>query len=322
MRGRSISVAFPTRNQAELAISTVRSFLDRSSGTVPLEFVIVDDDSTPECRSELASGLAAVRREVGKSGPNIVLHLSDGRLGVARARNMTAALASRDILFITDGHVSACDRWDEMAADVPSSTVVAGTIRDDNSSFHGYGCVLAVPFMGTHWVRKRTETGTPVQVAASPATVLWRRTFLDIGGFDSAMNLYGAIEPEFSVRAWLAGFEIHSYPDLEIFHQFKDKDARVGFLGEVRPSMIHNAVRFGILYLPELMIIEMLRYYALLFPEQVQEGFNSVDSGAAFRRREWLAANLPRDFSWYCSFFSLKDQGGEAVLPSGDSVIA
>jgi hypothetical protein len=295
----------------------VRSFLDNSSGSVPIEFVIVDDNSTPECRAELADSVDAIRREVGKGGPNIVLHLSDDRLGVARARNMTAALASRDVLFITDGHVKACDRWDEIAADVPPSTVLAGTIRDENSKFHGYGCVLAVPFMGTHWVRERPEEGSPIQVAASPATVLRRQTFLDIGGFDSGMNLYGAIEPEFSVRAWLAGAEIRSCPDLEIFHHFKDKETRVGFLGEVRPSMIHNAVRFGILYLPEAMIIEMLRYYALLFPQHVQEGFNSVDSGDAFRRREWLAGNLPRDFAWFCSRFSLKDQGGETVLPTG-----
>lgn len=314
-RSASISLAFPTRNQPDLALSTLKSAVDNASGNIPLEFVVVDDQSSDSDRAILRDGIASLRRQLGRSGPRIVSRFSNDRLGVARARNRCAATASGDVLFITDGHVNLCPRWDEMASAVPDSTIYAGTIRDQQSKFHGYGCTLVVPFMGTHWVRERPEDFVKTQVAASPATILKRRLFLDIGGFDAGMNLYGAIEPEFSVRAWLWGAEILGYPDLEVFHYFKNKEERDGWLGEARPSMIHNAVRFGILYLPEPLIIEMLRLYAMLFPANVQEGYRSVNTKAAFKRRRFLSANMKRDFMWFCNEFQLLDQGGEPIFP-------
>ena len=203
--------------------------------------------------------------------------------------------------------------WDEVVhQQLRPDRMLAGTVSQANTTFVGYGCRLVVPFMGTYWNKERIEHPVEVEIAACPATVLTRELFDRIGGYDDGMIMYGAAEPEFSVRAWLSGAEVMLIPALQVEHRFKPPEERIAFVREMRPNMVANALRFGLLYLDEPGSLQLLRYYALKFPNLFESALRIVEASDVWTRREELAARLPRSFDWYVDHFDLKDQlGGE-----------
>ena len=143
---------------------------------------------------------------------------------------------------MTDAHVRFTRGWDATVLDhIAPDRVLAGAIVQANSDFVGYGCRLVVPFMGTYWNKRKVEHPTQVQIAACPATVMSRDLFDRLGGYDEGMVMYGAAEPEFSLRAWLGGAEILLLPDLLVEHRFKPQQERVAFVRGVREHMVANA---------------------------------------------------------------------------------
>ena len=116
--------------------------------------------------------------------------------------------------------------------------------------------------------------------------------------------MYGAAEPEFSLRAWLSGAEVILVPQLVVEHRFKPPQERVAFVRGVREHMVGNSLRFGLLYTDEDGALQLLRYYALKFPQPVPAG---AGGRRAQRRvaaaRADLEATLARPFSWFVEHF-------------------
>ena len=127
------------------------------------------------------------------------------------------------------------------------------------------------------------------------------------------MLIYGAAEPEFSIRAWLSGFEIVNLASLVVRHQFKSADVRKRLIAERRIKIVHNNLRFGFLYLSEDMALRMMRLLAWQFPEQASEAFRLVETSDVFERRDKLEKSLLHDFAWFVERFALKDQAGEPI---------
>jgi hypothetical protein len=181
--------------------------------------------------------------------------------------------------------------------------------------FKGYGCRIIVPFMGTRWNRTVTSDDIqPIHVASSAGTILKTELFRKLGGYDSGMIFYGGAEPEFSIRGWLSGAEIVSIPNLTISHRFKMQDEKDAFLKELRPFMIHNNLRFGLLYLNNLSILQMIRYYALNFPDKIQEGLKLIENSDVWERRSILKGLLKHDFYWFVNKFGITDHIGQHIL--------
>jgi hypothetical protein len=234
---------------------------------------------------------------------------------VARARNLGARISRGEILFMTDAHVRFTAGWDRLVLEhVRPSHVLAATITDPASGFRGYGCRLVVPFMGTHWNRRAHDPGDPVQLASACGTVIPGELWERLGGYDEGMIVYGGSEPEFSVRAWLGGAQIVSVPDLEVAHRFKSRSERGSFIGPLRPAMIHNNLRFGLLYLGRLESFRMLRHLAMSYPDQVQEALALLTHSDVWRRRESLRRQLLHPFEWFVDRFELRDQVGGEIL--------
>jgi glycosyltransferase involved in cell wall biosynthesis len=277
-----------------------------------LEFVIADDQSDDDTEGYLRAAADELL-----SQPRIDIHVSrlDERHGVPRARNHAASMATADILFITDAHVRVSHGFDALILDnVKPERMIAGAITEANTNFIGYGCKLVVPFMGTYWNRQASGAPAPVQIAACPATAMTRALFNELGGYDAGMRLYGAAEPEFSVRAWLHGAEIWIHPDFQVEHRFKPKAERQEFIGEVRPYMVHNSLRFGLLYLSENGCMQLLRYQARKFPTLFCEAIRMVEQSDVWARREQLELQRRRPFEWFVQRFDLKDQIGGEIL--------
>ncbi len=128
------------------------------------------------------------------------------------------------------------------------------------------------------------------------------------------MMVYGAGEPEFSVRAWLQGAEIVALPELEVQHEFKSRDQLLRYMSGVRPYWVHNCIRFGLLYLSELGCMQLLSYYSHAFPAVFQGALRKVAESDVWQRRASLERERRRSFDWFVNYFGLKNQAGGKII--------
>jgi glycosyltransferase involved in cell wall biosynthesis len=302
--GITISVIIPARNEPEQLSRTIKSIVKSASRADALEIVIVDDASSENIRRISSLNQVPLR-----------FLRNNRRLGVPQSRNRGAELAQGEVLVMTDAHCRFSAGWDNIVRKkLRPNRILASTIIDPPSGFKGYGCKLIVPYMGTHWNRVLIPSGKPVHVASCAGTVIARDLFTKLGGYDDGMILYGAAEPEFSVRAWLSGADIVSEPALEVAHRFKRPREKKRFLSRLRPFMIHNNLRFGLLYLGESASLQMMRHFAMLFPKQIDQAVKLLHGSDVWVRRKYLRRTLARDFDWFIKRFALKDQVGNEIL--------
>lgn len=303
-----ISVVIPAHNEGPRLAQTLQSIAETRSTRARVEVVIADDQSDDDTEEYLRAAWPDLSRQPRL---DVVVTRTPERSGVPRSRNHAARLASAEILFITDAHVRFPEGWDATVyKHLRPDRIVAGAVGEAASAFVGYGCQLVVPFMGTYWNKDPVTSPAPVQIAACPATALTRDLFQRLGGYDDGMIMYGAAEPEFSVRAWLSGAEIMLVPGLLVQHVFKPREERTAFIRQVRQSMVSNGLRFGLLYCSEAGALQLLRYYALKFPNLFREALATVEASDVWARRAQLEAQFEHPFSWFVDRFGLKDQAG------------
>jgi Glycosyltransferases involved in cell wall biogenesis len=296
----------PARNEASRVQRTIQSLVSNKETSVSWEIIVVDDVSNDRCCDGLKVAAPRLTLTVVKSRR---------RLGVARARNLGAAKARGKVLFMTDSHVELCPGWDRLVLKtVKPGRIAAATITDRSSRFRGYGCSLVVPFMGTRWNRAPLARGLTVQIASAAGTALSRDLFWRIGGYDEGMRVYGAAEPEFSVRAWLSGAKIVSADGLEVSHRFKPRADRDAFIGRYRTDMVHNNLRFGLLYLSQMGVLQMIRHYSMTFPRHLPKACRLLSQSDVWERRSFLRKSLRFDFEWFIHRFDLLDQSGNQIL--------
>jgi GT2 family glycosyltransferase len=134
--------------------------------------------------------------------------------------------------------------------------------------------------------------------------VIDRGLFHHLGGYDESLAPYGVAEPEFSVRAWLSGYEIVNVPDLLIFHRFRPRDEFDAFLRSIDGAMRRKYLRFACYYLPEELLKETYEHYAAQAPDDFGACLVELEAGAVWARRAELK-KLPHDFRWFARRFNL-----------------
>lgn len=311
---KSISVALPCKDDPNGVLATLTAYSEQATDRHRLQFAVVDDGSVTSPVDETVLARTAADLGVGLKFER------QAWTGVAGARNRAASLCDGDIMVITDCHVAPSSGWDtEIERTLRPDLVLALTIADRDSGFRGYGCSLVVPFMGTRWNRERDKSPSKVVVASSAGTALYRSLFERLGGFDEGMQVYGGIEPEFSVRAWLAGAEIRSLPSVQIFHDFKTQEQVKTHLDKNRTNMVHNSLRFGCCYLDDERTMQMLRYYSKKFPDEFPEALSRLNNSDVWERRDQLEAMRVRSFSWLSQHLRIYDHAGFPVwIPVAD----
>jgi len=302
-----ISVVIPVRNEGERLNAAVSSIVAGRSSLFPLEIILVDDASSDCCCDGLAEAWTS---------PYHAVHLQIVRLpswsGIPYARNAGAAAASAPILFITDANVLFPPNWNvPIRQHSNPNRVLCATIADMDSSFRGYGCTLLLPSMGVNWIPDPRLYGGHVPISPCSGTIITADLFRRAGGYDTAMPIYGAAEPEFSVRLWLCGAEIVSLPGLVLRHKFRPAAERQPFLDAIGKVSLRNYLRFGMLYLDQQRIDQMLDYYSGHSPSYVDEALQSLSSGEVWQRRRILEERLPRRFSSFVDRFGIRDADGK-----------
>jgi glycosyltransferase involved in cell wall biosynthesis len=309
-----VSVVIPVRNEGMRIGAALRSLVDGRSDDFPLEIVVVDDGSSDGCCDGLEGRFASER--VGVK----IVRLPQWS-GIPFARNAGAAAASAGILFITDGNVVFPGNWDvPVRRELGANRVLCATIADSGSSFRGYGCTLLLESMGLSWLVDADAYGSHVPVSPCTGTVLSAELFHRAGGYDTAMPIYGAAEPEFSVRLWLSGAEIVSVPDLVLSHRFRPTSERQPFLDDIGVVQIANYLRFGMLYLDKEQIERMLAHYWARSPLLMPEALQRVAAGGVWERRRLLEERLPGRFADFVNRFQLDRTSPVAGRVSSDDL--
>jgi glycosyltransferase involved in cell wall biosynthesis len=225
--------------------------------------------------------------------------------GIPHARNAGAAAARGEYLFVTDANVSFPADWDlPIRERARPDRALSTTIADPGSGFRGFGCTLILHSMTACWLASPFDDGL-VPIAPCTGSVIPAELFRRLGGYDTAMPMYGAAEPELSVRMWLSGAEIVCLPDLVLNHRFRPKPERENFLKAIRRTQVQNFLRFGLLYLDEVRMNGVYRHYADRFPDIFEECLKSVWQSDVAVRRETLRKSLTRDFGYLVDLFGL-----------------
>jgi len=297
-----ISIIIPARNEGARVVSAIRSFARGRSHTFPLEFVIVDDASDDNCCAGLENIFDTHRDLVTVK----VLRLNVWS-GIPIARNRGAFAATAPVLAITDANVVASPGWDiPVFRDLRPRRALCGVIADMASQWKGMGCTLEIPSMGTKWLSASETYNGFIPIMPEAATVIPADLFRQLGGYDTAMPVYGACEPEFSLRLWLSGAEIVAAPGIVYSHRFRPEGERAPFLKQIETVLIQNYLRFGLLYLNSREIVELFSHYASkTSPTHFQRALEAVGRGDVWQRREHLRQNLRYDFAWFRRRFGI-----------------
>jgi glycosyltransferase involved in cell wall biosynthesis len=298
-----LTVVIPTRHDVSALPSTIGSFLAARTRGTRLEFVIVDDASPTGVDAAMFGDLL---REPGPSASLTVLRPHE-HIGITRARNLGARHARAGHLFITDAHVKVEPGWDAVIAEYAGARrILAATIESDQTGACGFGASLELPALTLRW---NTEPGgdlAAVQVAASAGMVVDRELYWSVGGFDPGMILYGSAEAEFSVRAWLRGAEVVNLPGLIVAHRFRSAAERRLSMAANLHFVLHNRLRFALLYLPDDAVLRVLREMAALYPSRaVTRACDLVAASDVWRRRTALRKHELFSFGWFSRKFGL-----------------
>ena len=301
-----ISVVIPVRNEGARLPAAISSIVAGRSSHFPLEIILVDDASSDGCCDGLPATWTSLQQ---------LVRLEVVRLprwsGIPYARNAGAAAAHAPILFITDANVLFPNNWDVPTRwRIAPDRVLCAGIADMDSPFCGYGCRLLFPSMGVEWIRDPGVYSGYVPISPCSGTAITADLFRRVGGYDTAMPIYGAAEPEFSVRLWLYGAQIVSMPDLVLRHKFRPASERQPFLDAIGKVSLRNYLRFGMLYLDRQRIDQMLHYYSGHSSSNVAEALQSLSSGEVWQRRRLLEERLPHRFSSFVDLFGVRDAFG------------
>jgi glycosyltransferase involved in cell wall biosynthesis len=294
-----ISVIIPVRNEGDRIAKTVRSVVQGRSCSFPLEIVVVDDASSDGACDRLEDAIGDAPQT-----SLTVLRLASWS-GIPFARNRGAQAAHHPVLFITDGNTRFPQDWD--AAIRPRfarGRILAATILDLASAFRGFGCQLMLPSMAVIWLGRPDAYAGYAPISACTGTVIEREVFEALGGYDETLPLYGAAEPELSLRAWLSGYEIVSAPELCIQHRFRPRAEHDAFLADIAAVQLRNYLRFAAYYLPDEQLSRTCDFYARRHPDDFGRVWAELYAGDVWERRARLR-QLPRDFGWFAEKFPL-----------------
>ncbi len=285
----TISVVIASHNEGENLIHTVDSLLY----TLPSdsELIIVDDCSTDGSTSAL------------QGYEDLLIHNSTVRLGTSRARDFGARQAQGKIIVFCDAHIEVSSGWPAAivtALQDPSVGAVGPAICDmfDRNS-KGYGLWYIDAGLNFTWGERQAEMPYPVPVLSAAFMAMRRECYLNVGGFDPGMLLYGMEDPELDLRLWTYGYRLLVLPDVEAAHLYRSEHPYLQW-----ETMLHNMLRFGMIH------FGTERFRKLVESITQQELFPSalaqvIASDVWVRRAEVQQLRIYDD-DWYFSRFGME----------------
>jgi GT2 family glycosyltransferase len=281
----SVTVVVSTHDEGDWLWRTVAGLRSTSGGC---EVVVVDDGSTDGSVSQLRRRVPAAR-----------VVRPDRRLGVAAARNRGAAEASGDVLVFADAHVLVEQDWVEPITAVLDDPEVglAGAVvaRMRHPEVRGYGLRFTDDVTtDLEWLPQLATDPYPVPALGGFFLGVRRSLFLDLGGFDEGMQVYGMEDPEICLRMWLLGYRCLLDPRIVVRHLFRVHQHQLGWSHSLHNILRMAAVHFGAGRLRELLAVHQ---HDAAFAQAVTE----LVTGDTVHRREWMLGHRVHDDDWFFS---------------------
>eukprot|EP00922_Rhytidocystis_sp_ex-Travisia-forbesii_P041897 GHVS01062581.1.p1 GENE.GHVS01062581.1~~GHVS01062581.1.p1 ORF type:complete len:685 (+),score=122.16 GHVS01062581.1:278-2056(+) len=292
----SVVIVFYNENFSVL-LRSVHSVLNRSLPQLLREIILVDDFSDPQTHPWLQTQLDDYVKLLPKTRLRRLYH----RHGLMMARMSGVEWASGDVIVFLDSHIECAPYWLEpllarIQEDRKNVVVpMIHTIGFDDFQFRGSGLsVLGFSWsLGQSSPNRRTSRTDPTAspIMAGGLFGINRSWFLDLGGYDNQMRLYGGEEMEISFKIWQCGGRLELIPCSRVGHVFRSSQYWVGQVYKVPGEEIHrNKLRAA-----EVWMDEYAEISKLVIP-MLPRGFDIGDMSEQKAIRRKLEC---KPFKWY-----------------------
>ncbi|KAL4226420.1 polypeptide N-acetylgalactosaminyltransferase [Mactra antiquata] len=257
----AVSIILTFRDEPFVTLlRTVYSILETSPTHLIKEIILVDDGSEDE---ELLSAVKVHAANVDK----LKLIRNERSLGLMRARQRGILSSEADYFIVMDGHVEATPGWLEpimyRLKTHPKSLLTShiGIVKcEDFGFFLGHHEDFVLLFdqvsLNEHWVRYKPEylkyrngSVEPIPYGMVPGMMMSMKKsfFLDLGGFDLGMEVWGAEHMEMSVKVWLCGGRVEMVPCSKLGHLYRP--APWHKFTEKKDYVLKNLLRFTLVWM-------------------------------------------------------------------------
>lgn len=224
----SIIMIFYNEPMSTLFRSVV-SILNRTPKELIHEFVFVDDGG----HAPWIKGEQSQLQKFVESHAKFKLIRIKKQSGLMRARTRGALSATGDVLVFLDSHIEALNGWlepmlERVRIDPRNVVVPMVDVVDWNTMEYRRTGNTVTGFrwdMILKWVSIPKETNTDVYPSPAMPGGLFamdRKYFLELGGYDLGMEIWGGENLELSFRVWTCGGRVEFVPCSRVAHVFQD----------------------------------------------------------------------------------------------------
>lgn len=223
----TVSVIICVRNELPEVFSRTLRFFDQERSKHDFELIIVDDASNVPI-SGLPDWVSLIR--------------NSSREGIARSRNLGAAVSKGDVLLFTDAHVRFSGDWYAWAhAAFGDATIAGSAVRifhdlaewDQKGTPTYYGWRLSPePEDGVHPIRERmSDMPFEVPYVGGAYLAVSHRWFDWMGGFDGGLKGAGSLgDMELAMRCYAMGGRVFTNPNV-VCHHYTAPQGKIDMAG-------------------------------------------------------------------------------------------
>ncbi|XP_076465312.1 polypeptide N-acetylgalactosaminyltransferase 13-like isoform X2 [Babylonia areolata] len=297
----SASIIIPFHDEwPSVLLRTIYSVVNRTPRRLLWEILLVDDASAMESLKGDLDDYLASQFPVGLIR---VVRLIE-RVGLVRARMEGVRRATGDVIVIFDSHMEVNVQWLEpLLAQIQSDrkSMALGILDYINANTLAYtwkdyilryGFDWRLLFFETYFRRDQygADDSTPKRgtMMVGAAFAVDRKYFLELGGYDEGMTVWGGENLELSWRVWMCGGSLVHLPCSKFGHIARMQP--YSFPGGRREIEVHNYKRAVDLWMED----NHKQFVYDYFPDM-----KDADAGDLTERRALKEKLGCKSFSWY-----------------------
>lgn len=227
----TVSIIVPFHNEHwTTLLRTVYSVINRSPPHLLKEVILVDDFSSKEFSKKPLDDYVAVNLTKVK-----VIHLPD-RMGLIRARLAGAKIATASVLIFLDSHTEANVNWlppllEPIAQDYrtcvcPFIDVIQYETFEYRSQDEGARGAFDWEFFYKRLPLLPEDLQHPTDPFKSPIMAgglfaISRKFFVELGGYDEGLDIWGGEQYELSFKIWQCGGQMVDAPCSRVGHIYR-----------------------------------------------------------------------------------------------------
>lgn len=254
---------------------TIDDILEKTGDSLK-EIIVIDDHS---------------KEPIKHSGATV--YRNKQRMGLQWSRQAASQLAKSDLVISIDPHCKVYEGWEEVMCDPIRSfyktITTPRTYKLNPETWENYDNGKAVGHK-TLWNWKldfnwSNGPGAYTPSIAGHCFAFSKKWWLESGGFDESMKVWGGENIEFSLMTWLCGGQV-LVTDCFVSHWFKKK-FQYDFDSE---TLLYNKARIAEVWFEE---------YKHRFYKEIKKPLGSIDCGDLTKKRMKKKELQKRPFRWF-----------------------